>query len=245
LERLGFVSEVFVSIQGEGLYVGFLQLFVRLAGCSLGCSYCDTVESWEKTESCSLIGYGKSLTNPVEAKSFASIVEEIAGQTQAIHSISVTGGEPLEQPDFLESFLHLIGRTGKPRYLETNGLHPEALERVIDLVEIISLDIKLPSLCGGEDLFPIYEVTLPLLRGKEMFCKIVIGDGFDRDDFDKAIEMLSGFDPAVRLVIQPMTTVRDHLPVEGDTLIDLHERASVRLGNVRIIPQCHRILDVK
>ncbi len=235
---------MFVSIQGEGLYVGLLQLFVRTAGCSQRCSYCDTPESRERTERCIISETGRSLDNPVGAGLLADEVEQIMGRNRAIHSISLTGGEPLEQLGFTETFLGLTRRLGKPHYLETNGLHPEALERVLHLVDIFSLDIKLPSLCGGEDLFPVYERTLPLLLGREMFCKIVIGEGFDPVEFSEACQMLSGFDPGLPLVIQPATPVGDQLAVDGKTLIDLSTEASARLEKVRVIPQCHRILDV-
>ena len=152
----GFVSEVFVSIQGEGLYVGLLQLFIRTAGCSLRCGYCDTSKSQERTKKCVIIETGRLLDNPVDSQMLADAVEQIVGRTRTIHSISITGGEPLEQPDFLESFLKLTRRFGKPHYLETNGLHPEALERILYLVDIVSLDIKRPSLCGVGDLFSVY-----------------------------------------------------------------------------------------
>ena len=245
MEESGFVSEVFVSIQGEGLYVGLLQLFVRTAGCSLGCSYCDTPESQGRTKRCVIIETGRSLDNPVDTRVLADTVEQIIHRTHTIHSISLTGGEPLEQPGFLESFLELTRRFGKPHYLETNGLHPEALERILYLVDIVSLDIKLPSLCGGEDLFSVYERTLPLLRDRELFCKIVIGEGFDPAEFEQASEMLSDFDPDLPLVIQPATPRGDGEPMDGNTLLDLYGRASARLRNVRIIPQCHRIMNVR
>ena len=45
MNEVGFISEVFLSFQGEGIHVGRLQLFVRLAGCGLRCRYCDTVDA--------------------------------------------------------------------------------------------------------------------------------------------------------------------------------------------------------
>ncbi len=227
------------------MYVGLLQLFVRLAGCSLRCGYCDTSESQEKTKKCVMIETGRLLDNPVDSRVLADTVEQIIGRTSTIHSISITGGEPLEQPDFLETFLKLTRRSGKPHYLETNGLHPEALERILYLVDIVSLDIKLPSLCGGGDFFSVYERTLSLLRGTELFCKVVIDNGFDPGEFEKAFKMLSDFNQDLTLVIQPATPRGDCEPIDGNTLVDLYVKASARLRNVRIIPQCHRILNVR
>jgi pyruvate-formate lyase-activating enzyme len=130
--------------------------------------------------------------------------------------------------------------------LETNGLHPEALERIIEFVDIVSIDIKLPSLCGGGDLLTVYERTLPLLRGvQEAFCKIVIGDGFDAKEYEQAVGLICDIDPGLPLVIQPVTPPGDGEPLEGSTMIDLYRKASARLEKVRIIPQCHRILNVR
>ena len=47
--RPGYLSEIFVSFQGEGAHVGYRHLFVRLAGCNLRCRYCDTPDSRERT----------------------------------------------------------------------------------------------------------------------------------------------------------------------------------------------------
>lgn len=245
MEESGFVSEVFVSIQGEGLYVGLLQLFVRTAGCSLLCEYCDTAEARERTEKCTIVETGTSLDNPVDAGTIAGIVGEIVSRTPAIHSISITGGEPLEQPAFVGSMLERTRRFGAPHYLETNGLHPEALAQVLNLVDIVSLDIKLPSLCGGGDLFAVYERTLPLLADKDMFCKIVVCDGFDSLEFERAVRVLAGFDRDVPLVIQPATPLSGRSPVRGGTLLELYGRAAERLRNVRIIPQCHPVMGIE
>ena len=79
MEGSGFVSEVFVSIQGEGLYVGLLQLFVRTAGCSQRCSYCDTPGSRERTKRCEIIETGRSLDNPVDYRKLADVLGQIIG----------------------------------------------------------------------------------------------------------------------------------------------------------------------
>ena len=75
------VKEFFVSIQGEGPYVGYKQLFIRFCQCNLCCKYCDT----EYRAECD--------TKEYSANELLSIISQL--DLQGVHSISLTGGEPL------------------------------------------------------------------------------------------------------------------------------------------------------
>ena len=180
----GFIHEVFFSFQGEGIHVGRLQLFIRFAGCSLGCRYCDSVPA--RTHPTEFSIEGGAVSNPVAAKDLFNRVRGLIEGVKGLHAISITGGEPLEQPAFLESLLRLRPSWGVPVYLETNGLHPDAAESIFPLVDIISLDIKLPSLCAEDDFLALYDKTLPAAAGRELFCKVVVADGMDRIEFGRA-----------------------------------------------------------
>ena len=238
----GFISELFLSFQGEGLYVGRLQLFVRLAGCSLGCRYCDSVHARTRPEEFS-VG-DRTVPNPVTVDDLLDCADGLIDGVQGLHSISVTGGEPLEQPRFLESFLSRCRSLGAPLYLETNGLHPAAAESVFPLVDIISLDIKLPSLCGGGDFLDRYERVLPIAAGTDMFCKIVVAAGMDRGEFGRAVDLIARSDYRMPLVIQPATPVDGCGSIEPKLLRSLYDEAAGRLGDVRVIPQCHPIIGI-
>ena len=86
----GKISEIFSSIQGEGIYAGERQVFARFAECNLRCSYCDTkFDSYREY-------------TPGE------LLSEIASFGKGFHSVSFTGGEPLLQKDFLREILSLI-----------------------------------------------------------------------------------------------------------------------------------------
>ena len=239
----GFISEVFLSLQGEGLYVGRLQLFVRLAGCSLGCRYCDSVQAQTRPDA--FMVQDAAVPNPVSAGRLIDYAGGLLDGVSGLHAISVTGGEPLEQPRFLLAFLSRCPSLGLPVYLETNGLHPDAAERAFPLADIISLDIKLPSLCGGEDLFERYESVLPMTAGTETFCKIVVTGGVKREEFVRAVDLLAGHDPRIPLVIQPATPLGGCEPAGQELLLSFHGEASERLEDVRVIPQCHRIMGVR
>src|SRR5271167_2974789 len=106
------ILEIFRSIQGEGKYVGASQVFVRFFECNMHCVWCDTPAS---------IGDGKREYQELDLK-------QVSGQVNALydnaHSVSITGGEPLLQKDFLKSFCHGLHREGKKIYLDSNGTLP-------------------------------------------------------------------------------------------------------------------------
>lgn len=96
------VNEIFYSIQGEGRYTGTPAVFVRLAGCNLRCSFCDTEF--------------ESFTEMSEAE----IVSEVL-RYPTVHVI-LTGGEPTLQ--LTTSLLRLFEAQGRLVHIETNGTHP-------------------------------------------------------------------------------------------------------------------------
>jgi organic radical activating enzyme len=241
----GWLSEIFRSVQGEGIYTGVMQVFARFSGCGFSCSYCDTEASRERADSCRcMMPAGEfELENPVDPDAAATLVLSLAA-LPGTHSISVTGGEPLDQPEFLAEFLELAGRGGLPLYLETNGLDTAALESVIRLVDIISLDIKLPSLCGGDDIFPMYRESIAAALDRELFCKIVVAGGTDIAEFEKAAGVIADAGRDIPLVIQPATPAGAVIPPDPQLLLDLAAAAFRILEDVRIIPQCHLIMGL-
>ena len=93
------IKEIFASIQGEGPYVGYKQLFIRFCNCNLKCNYCDT-------EFSSNSDFEEYCPNELAEK---------VNEFKDVHSVSLTGGEPLLSVDFLKEFLPLVN---KKIYLE-------------------------------------------------------------------------------------------------------------------------------
>jgi len=100
------VVEHFHSIQGEGVHMGLSAVFLRLAGCSVGCPWCDTKESWP--------AHGHPLV-PVER-----LVDTVRQARPAL--VVITGGEPLQQD--LTSLCQALAPLAIPRHLETSGVAP-------------------------------------------------------------------------------------------------------------------------
>jgi organic radical activating enzyme len=123
------ISEIFKSIQGEGVYQGTEQVFVRFFGCNVHCSFCDT------------------RLNNYSEKTVEEVLKDILllGECGAV---SLTGGEPLIYADFIKILAAGLKASGKTIYLETNGILHENLKEVIDLTDVIAMDFKLPSSTG-------------------------------------------------------------------------------------------------
>ncbi len=147
------VNEIFYSIQGESLNAGRPCVFVRLAGCNLRCSYCDTTYAYEEGTLLNIRG----IIRKVE-KHNCSLVE-------------VTGGEPLFQRDTPELIKRLLD-SGREVMLETNGSLDVSS---VDPRCMKILDVKCPS--SGESSKNRYE-NLSLLTALDQ-VKFVIGDRAD------------------------------------------------------------------
>ena len=146
------INEIFSSIQGEGPVVGYKQLFIRFCGCNLKCNYCDTE-------------FGASESEKYSADELANIIKE----NLDCHSVSLTGGEPLLNVNFLKEFLP---KCELPIYLETNGTLYGELAEVIDFVTYVSADIKLPSCTGLKPLWAEHDKFFNIASKKNLFAKV-------------------------------------------------------------------------
>ena len=100
------VMEVFPTLQGEGKYTGSPSYFIRLAGCDVGCSWCDVKESW-----------------PIEDHPQIKIDELVLGaKASGLPMVVVTGGEPCMYN--LEPLTTALKKEGLKIHLETSGAHP-------------------------------------------------------------------------------------------------------------------------
>lgn len=157
------VTETFTSIQGESTWAGLPCFFVRLSGCNLRCSYCDTTHA-----------YPRGRKTPI-----ASLARAFARGNAAIAEI--TGGEPLAQPGFRELAVRMRDSGGgRPVLVETNG----SLDiSVIPDGVIAIMDVKCPG--SGEAAAMDFE-NLKRLRSHDE-VKFVVAD---RKDFDWACRVV-------------------------------------------------------
>lgn len=163
------ITEIFFSLQGETRTVGLPTVFIRLTGCPLRCTYCDTTYAFQG---------GNWYT-----------LDEILQETRKYraHYVTVTGGEPLAQKACLELLTKLCDE-GYEVSLETGGaLDVSGVDsRVVKIV-----DLKTPG--SGEEAKNRLE-NIPFLLSHDQ-VKFVI---CNREDYDWAKNMMEQYDLALR-----------------------------------------------
>lgn len=225
------VVEIFRSVQGEGKYIGAAQVFVRLAGCNLNCSWCDA-------------SYARDMNAPglmeFTPEDLWVGVEKL---WRGCHSVSITGGEPLLQVDFLKAFLPILKIYKVKVFLETNGTLPGALREVIENIDIVSMDVKLPTSTGCE---PMWEEHVKFLRtawGKDIYIKAVISQKTQMEDVVRAVEMISKGDPTMPLFLQP-----NHFEIDDGVMkkcLEFQNYCLNYLSDVRVVPQLHKFMKLR
>lgn len=236
------VIEVFSSIQGEGKYVGYRQIFVRFSGCNLRCKYCDTLVAHAPYKHCTVERDSGSRTfiqidNPIGINLLAERINHLLRMPH--HSVSFTGGEPLYRAGFIRA---LAPKINCKLYLETNGTLYQELEKVINELDFISMDIKLPSVVGKE-LWQEHYKFLKIAVNTNLFVKLVISGETTEKEFDQAIALVRDIDTNIPFVIQPVTAINGCQSAAPEDILMYQERALKNLNDVRVIPQTHKLIN--
>ena len=199
------IYETFTSIQGESTYAGLPCYFIRLAGCNLRCSYCDT----------------RKAQTPAHAR-LCSIEELVAGAIEhAPELIEITGGEPMEQKGGVCMLAERLLSLKRFRILmETNG-SKDLSYLPYEVIRIV--DYKTPS--SGEE----QKMFLPNFRSLRPFdeVKFVISD---RADYCFAVEKIKEFEmerQTRNLLLSPAYGTID-IPELVDWM--LHDQLKARLN---------------
>jgi len=232
--------EVFTSIQGEGILIGQPQVFIRCAECNLRCQFCDTQLALSIPQECSIMMVNKKLklSNPVAMDSLIDLIKE---DVLTYSIVCFTGGEPLLKVNPLKELISALRKRYELQiYLETNGTLPHCLEQVIDMIDIIAMDIKLPSLTGLKSFWEEHNDFLKIGNKKEIFVKIVLGKQIVMEEFRQAVSLIKGINSDIPLVLQPLEK-----GLSLQELLFYQAQAKRELKRVRIIPQIHKLVGWK
>ena len=244
----GNVSELFVSFQGEGRHAGRRHLFVRFAGCPLRCRWCDTPDSLVPVETCRVLGPDGEhrLRNPLDVATLAGEVARLVASAPPLHAVAVTGGEPLAQVDFLAAWL-ATAPPPVPVLLETAGIQPGRLARVLPWVAIVSLDMKCPSNTGERARWDEHEacVAAAVAAGRDVYVKMPVDGATAPEDVERGARILAAVGPGVPLFLTPLTEpATARFTVDAHALERLHAVASRHVADVRVLPQLHKVLGI-
>lgn len=207
------VNEIFGSIDGEGIRTGELATFIRLAGCNLRCSYCDTA-------------YALNMKNGTEMS-----IDEILNQVEKIgyKNITLTGGEPLIHKNVNKLIDKLIEHGYKVN-IETNG--------AVDLTPYITKDVILTmdfkTKTSGMAKYML-TTNLSKLRENDVL-KIVCAE----DDFDDIKELLLNHDIKSYIYLSPI--FEKIKPVQLVEFLKQLHLEKFNTDKIRIQVQLHKII---
>lgn len=247
----GVLAEIFASIQGEGPLVGRRQIFVRMAGCGLNCSYCDTARFRSHMDECRIethpgSGRHRLVPNPMSLEDVMVQINLL--RSPGLHSVSITGGEPLCQPEFVKALTGACRSSGIKIYLETNGFSAERFCDMAEEIDFASIDIKLQShgSCPEDQHQNLMEnelecIRISALNGIQTIVKMVILDGTESKELEYACSRLQGLDATV--VLQPAS---GECKPTNLKMLRFQDLASGYLSpeNVAVIPQVHKLMGV-
>ena len=173
------ISELFSSIQGESSYAGWPCFFIRLAGCNLNCTYCDTQYA------------GKSATG--KEYTLARLLEQV--KAADIPLVEITGGEPLLQKGVPKLCRKLLDEKYQV-LVETNGSISIASlpEEAVKIV-----DCKCPS-SGHADQMDFANFALLSWHDEVKFVIV------DRDDYEYALKIIKRYDlkhKIINIILSP------------------------------------------
>jgi 7-carboxy-7-deazaguanine synthase len=231
---------------------------VRFGECDLRCAWCDSPGTWRRSVSCRLeIAPGaavfRELDNPIDEATISDTFETLDVSNHRF--VSLTGGEPLLQPDAVIVVAEMARARGASPYLETHGLAMEAMAQVAPHIDVVAMDWKLASDVrrAGEargalrgDFHDEHEGFLRAAANAcEVFVKVVVTPTTREAELDEVCRRIESIAPQTPLVLQPVTPCGSvHTAPDPESMLRYLRRASTRLPDVRLVPQTHKQLQV-
>jgi 7-carboxy-7-deazaguanine synthase len=201
------ISELFLSLQGEGPSAGTPATFVRLQGCSVGCHWCDTKYSWDA-------GGGRALA-----------ADRIWAEALALGDsplLVVTGGEPLEHEGLVPLLEQALGRWARVE-VETSGIAPPPLSRPRLFYNVSP---KLPS--ATPRWADTWRAAPEWSAEANATFKIVVGDPPDPED---AMRLITEHGlPAARVMLMPEGLTDERVKAHAAVLAELCRRHGFRMS---------------
>jgi 7-carboxy-7-deazaguanine synthase len=249
--------EAFSSVQGEGPYVGASTFFVRFGACDLRCAWCDSPHTWLPSARCRIerapgTARFRELDNPVPCDVVVETLDAFATAGARHRFASLTGGEPLLQAQAVAELAPRLRERGPRIHLETHGLSVDALEQVVEHIDVVSMDWKLTSdvrRAADPKHGPVapfhatHEKFLATAAARsEVYVKVVLTPHTEDAELDAVCDGIRAVASQTTLVLQPVTPfarVQETPPPER--LLACLRRCEARLADVRLIPQTHRV----
>lgn len=208
--------EVFATVQGEGASLGVPSVFVRLGGCNLQCSFCDTAYTWDWSRFDK-----KKETADLSVDEVAALAIDVS--KDGVRNVVFTGGEPLLQQKELTLVAARMKARGFRIEVETNGtLVPEPA--LAELVDQWNVSPKLESSANRLDARWVPNAIAWFSDRKNAFFKLVV---VSKDDLTE-VERLAF--PKDRVILMPEGTDPRALAERSRWLAEVCTEKGYRLG---------------
>jgi organic radical activating enzyme len=233
------LSEIFTSIEGEGILFGTKTMFVRLAGCPLKCHWCDTPYAL-----------------PMDSGSDYSIDEVKELISEKLHpntyKVNFTGGEPLVQHEAVIELAKFVRQKGLRTYLESACYDSARFAKVLPYIDLVKVEFKLKDskVVDEKHYGSLLRSELDCLKhaissGKTTYIKVVVTNSSSLKEFRELVhEVFRVARPAdiAGFIIQPSYKIDEPTL---DVLFGFYDAVYPVYDQVRVVPQLHKIIGVR
>ncbi len=230
------ISEIFTSVEGEGILYGTKTLFVRLAGCPFTCFYCDTLESLPMDS-----GTEYSIENACQL-----IDDSLKENT---FKINFTGGDPLIQYQGVAELAKHVKSKNIPTYLESSCFDSEKFNRVLPYIDFVKIEFKTKDsdFVDSQHYDRLIDnalqcLSLSIQAKKTTYIKIVVSNKTSTNSIQslvtKVFEKFSQNDIS-GFIIQPTYGVAEP---SLEHLLKLYDVVYPYYNEVRVVPQLHKFI---
>jgi len=220
------INSIYRATEGEGVFLGRPQIFVRYQGCAIGCLNCDSKDTWDFSEE-----MGQSLEMIMEA------VHKV-GLDGTIKNVSITGGDPLH-PSHVPHVMALVKLLKEKKYyINIEAAGTRVVDEIFDLVDYVSFDFKTPS-TGVKT--PVKNITKMIAQYPGKFqVKAVIANAEDFSATLSAYKILESqnFGMPFPWVLTPCFNTNEVFPLDRfKQVLTMNEESG---GMFRVIGQQHK-----
>lgn len=233
------LSEIFTSIEGEGIFFGTKTMFVRLAGCPLKCHWCDT-----------------TYAIPMDSGDEHS-VEDVKGMIakdlqENTFKVNFTGGEPLVQHEAVIELAKFVKEKKVKTYLESACYDSARFAKVLPYIDICKIEFKMSDAKAVDEKHQTNLIKsemeclkMAVSAGKKPYVKIVVTNSTDIEEFSGLVNKIfteAGAKNIAGFIIQPSYKIDE--PVL-DRLFAFYDAVYPLYDQVRVVPQLHKIIGAR
>jgi organic radical activating enzyme len=233
------LSEIFTSIEGEGILFGTKTMFVRLAGCPLKCHWCDTPYALPLDS-----GFDYSVD---EAKELVS--KNLRPKT---YKVNFTGGEPLVQHEAVIELAKFVKQKGLRTYLESACYDAARFAKVLPYIDLVKVEFKLKDskVVDEKHYGGLLQSELDCLKqtissGKTSYIKVVVTNSSNLKEFKELVHevfKMAKPDEIAGFIIQPSYKIDEPTL---DVLFGFYDAVYPLYDQVRVVPQLHKVIGVR